>query len=57
MADPVVLPSGTVTDRSVISRHLLNYHMDPFNQQPLTPNQLQPGTQLCILADLLNNCT
>ena len=43
MTDPVILPSGTVMERSVIARHLLNSHTDPFNRQPLTPDQLQPG--------------
>ena len=43
MTDPVILPSGTIMERSVIARHLLNSHTDPFNRQPLTPDQLQPG--------------
>jgi len=48
MTDPVILPSGTVMERSVISRHLLNSHTDPFNRQPLTPDQLQPGSYFAI---------
>ena len=31
MTDPVILPSGTIMERSVIARHLLNPHTDPFN--------------------------
>ncbi|KAI6649295.1 Ubiquitin conjugation factor E4 B-like [Oopsacas minuta] len=43
MSDPVRLPdSGIVMDRSVIVRHLLNSLDDPFNRQPLTPDQLIP---------------
>lgn len=30
-------------DRSVIARHLLNSQTDPFNRQPLTEEELQPG--------------
>lgn len=40
MTDPVILPSGTVMDRKVILRHLLNSQTDPFNRQPLTESQL-----------------
>ena len=47
MTDPVILPSGTIMERSVIGRHLLNSHTDPFNRQPLTPDELQPGMTLC----------
>lgn len=43
MSDPVVLPSGNVMERAVISRHLLNSQTDPFNRQPLTEEQLVPG--------------
>ena len=43
MTDPVILPSGTIIERSVIARHLLNSHTDPFNRQPLAPDQLRPG--------------
>lgn len=47
MSDPVRLPdSGTVMDRSVIIRHLLNSLDDPFNRQPLTPDQLIPLPEL-----------
>ena len=52
MTDPVILPSGTVMERSVIARHLLNSHTDPFNRQPLTPDQLHPG-----IITLLNSTT
>lgn len=43
MTDPVVLPSGTVMDRPIIVRHLLNSSTDPFNRQPLTEDMLLPG--------------
>lgn len=41
--DPVILPSGVIMDRSVITRHLLNSQTDPFNRQPLTEEQLIAG--------------
>lgn len=41
MRDPVRLPtSGTVCDRSSISRHLLSDETDPFNRQRLTADML-----------------
>ena len=43
MSDPVLLPAGTIMDRSIITRHLLNSSTDPFNRQPLTEDLLQPG--------------
>ena len=43
MTDPVVLPGGTVMEKSIIIRHLLNSQTDPFNRQPLTESQLLPG--------------
>ena len=43
MEDPVVLPSGKVMDRPVITRHLLNSSTDPFNRQPLTEDMLVDG--------------
>ena len=43
MTDPVRLPSGTIMDRSIILRHLLNSPTDPFNRQMLTENMLEPG--------------
>uniref|UniRef100_A0A4W3HNT2 Ubiquitin conjugation factor E4 B n=1 Tax=Callorhinchus milii TaxID=7868 RepID=A0A4W3HNT2_CALMI len=43
MNDPVKLPSGTIMDRSIILRHLLNSPTDPFNRQHLTENMLEPG--------------
>uniref|UniRef100_A0A8D8PJ94 Ubiquitin conjugation factor E4 B n=1 Tax=Culex pipiens TaxID=7175 RepID=A0A8D8PJ94_CULPI len=46
MTDPVILPSGTVMDRSIITRHLLNSSTDPFNRQPLTEDMLKPDTEL-----------
>ncbi|PVD36627.1 hypothetical protein C0Q70_03613 [Pomacea canaliculata] len=43
MKDPVKLPCGTVMDRAIIMRHLLNSQTDPFNRQPLTEDQLVSG--------------
>lgn len=45
MTDPVILPSGVIMDRSVITKHLLNSSTDPFNRLPLTAEQLVPGIQ------------
>lgn len=46
MSDPVVLPSGTVMDRAIITRHLLNSNTDPFNRQHLTEDMLIPNIEL-----------
>ncbi|XP_071654380.1 ubiquitin conjugation factor E4 B isoform X3 [Patagioenas fasciata] len=46
MTDPVRLPSGTIMDRSIILRHLLNSATDPFNRQTLTENMLEPVPEL-----------
>ncbi|XP_022216547.2 ubiquitin conjugation factor E4 B [Drosophila obscura] len=46
MSDPVVLPSGTVMDRAIITRHLLNSCTDPFNRQPLTEDMLVANLEL-----------
>uniref|UniRef100_A0A336M9J2 Ubiquitin conjugation factor E4 B n=1 Tax=Culicoides sonorensis TaxID=179676 RepID=A0A336M9J2_CULSO len=46
MEDPVILPSGTIMDRSIITRHLLNSSTDPFNRQTLTEDMLKPATEL-----------
>ncbi|NXA66840.1 UBE4B factor, partial [Mohoua ochrocephala] len=46
MTDPVRLPSGTIMDRSIILRHLLNSSTDPFNRQMLTENMLEPVPEL-----------
>ncbi|XP_064611043.1 ubiquitin conjugation factor E4 B-like [Liolophura sinensis] len=46
MSDPVILPSGNVMERAVISRHLLNSQTDPFNRQPLTEEQLVPAVDI-----------
>uniref|UniRef100_A0A8C5USW4 Ubiquitin conjugation factor E4 n=1 Tax=Microcebus murinus TaxID=30608 RepID=A0A8C5USW4_MICMU len=46
MTDPVRLPSGTIMDRSIILRHLLNSPTDPFNRQTLTENMLEPVPEL-----------
>lgn len=43
MKDPVKLPGGTIMDRAIIMRHLLNSQTDPFNRQPLTEDQLVAG--------------
>lgn len=45
MTDPVRLPSGTIMDRSIILRHLLNSPTDPFNRQTLTESMLEPGRE------------
>lgn len=46
MIDPVILPSGNVMDRSIITRHLLNSSTDPFNRQQLTEDMLRPNNEL-----------
>ncbi|XP_017951322.1 ubiquitin conjugation factor E4 B isoform X3 [Xenopus tropicalis] len=46
MTEPVRLPSGTIMDRSIILRHLLNSSTDPFNRQTLTENMLEPVPEL-----------
>ncbi|XP_044137982.1 ubiquitin conjugation factor E4 B isoform X2 [Bufo gargarizans] len=46
MSEPVRLPSGTIMDRSIILRHLLNSSTDPFNRQTLTENMLEPVPEL-----------
>ncbi|XP_069597590.1 ubiquitin conjugation factor E4 B isoform X1 [Ranitomeya imitator] len=46
MSEPVRLPSGTIMDRSIILRHLLNSSTDPFNRQELTENMLEPVPEL-----------
>lgn len=43
MVNPVLLPSGKIMDRAIITRHLLNSNTDPFNRQPLTEDMLVPG--------------
>lgn len=48
MSDPVLLPSGAVMDRAIITRHLLNSSTDPFNRQPLTEDMLKPGEWLWV---------
>ena len=46
MDDPVILPSGTVMDRSIIMRHLLNSNTDPFNRQHLSEDMLIENKEL-----------
>uniref|UniRef100_A0A061QXI9 RING-type E3 ubiquitin transferase n=1 Tax=Tetraselmis sp. GSL018 TaxID=582737 RepID=A0A061QXI9_9CHLO len=47
MKDPVILPSSRqVTDRAIITRHLLSDPIDPFNRQPLKAEDLIPHTEL-----------
>ncbi len=47
MVDPVCLTtSGTIMDRSVIMRHLLNSQTDPFNRSPLTEDKLISENEL-----------
>lgn len=47
MTDPVLLPSGAIMDRPIITRHLLNSSTDPFNRQHLTEDMLCPGRNYC----------
>ncbi|KAH9514139.1 Ubiquitin conjugation factor E4 B [Bulinus truncatus] len=51
MENPVLLPSGTIMDRAIILRHLLNSQTDPFNRQPLKEEQLIPATDLKLKID------
>ena len=46
MEDPVLLPSGNRMDRATILQHLLNDKNDPFNRQPLSPEDLVPDVAL-----------
>lgn len=46
MVDPVILPSGNIMDRAIITRHLLNSSTDPFNRQTLTEDMLRPNNEL-----------
>jgi ubiquitin conjugation factor E4 B len=47
MIDPVCLTtSGTIMDRSVILRHLLNSQTDPFNRSPLAEDKLISENEL-----------
>jgi len=47
MKDPVILPSSRqITDRAIITRHLLSDPIDPFNRQPLKAEDLIPATDL-----------
>ena len=44
---PVTLPtSGTVCDRAVITRQILNSAKDPFNRKPLSEADLVPHDEL-----------
>lgn len=47
MNDPVLLPSGKIMDRAIITRCLLNSSTDPFNRQALTEDMLTPGIKIC----------
>ncbi|XP_003366139.1 ubiquitin conjugation factor E4 B [Trichinella spiralis] len=46
MRNPVLLPSGNITDVSSIRRHLLNKPTDPFTRQQLDESMLIPATEL-----------
>lgn len=46
MDEPVLLPSGTIMDRAIIERHLLNSNTDPFTRQELTADMLRPADEL-----------
>lgn len=51
MRDPVRLPSGHIVDRSVIKRHLLNTHTDPFTRQPMKEDALIEESELKLKID------
>ena len=46
MADPVVLPSGKVVDRTSIAKHLLTSPTDPYNREPMTIDDVKPDENL-----------
>merc|ERR1719323_1469133 len=46
MADPVVLPSGKVVDRTSIAKHLLTSSTDPYNREPMTIDDVKPDESL-----------
>ena len=46
MADPVVLPSKHVVDRSTIMQHLLSDPKDPYTRQPMTIEDVVPDEEL-----------
>eukprot|EP00729_Bicosta_minor_P002856 gene2856-35274_t len=46
MTDPVLLPSGSVMDRSVLKQHLLSSPFDPFNRAPLTLDDVTSADDL-----------
>jgi ubiquitin conjugation factor E4 B len=46
MRDPVLLPSGSTMDRSVLQQHLLSDPTDPFNRAPLTMEDVVPNDEL-----------
>merc|ERR1712130_1099711 len=46
MADPVVLPSGKVVDRTSIAKHLLTSPTDPFNREPMVIGDVKPDENL-----------
>merc|ERR1711964_846649 len=46
MRDPVKLPSGTIVERKIIERSLLNNPQDPFSRQPCTKDDLVPVPEL-----------
>ncbi|KAA6397500.1 MAG: hypothetical protein EZS28_006980, partial [Streblomastix strix] len=43
---PVLLPSGNVTDYNCIFQNICNYGKDPFNNNPLYIDQLEPLPEL-----------
>jgi hypothetical protein len=49
MTDPVELPDGNVVDRLTLMRHFLHRQTNPFNQQPLTLDQIKPRRDLLLL--------
>ena len=46
MADPVLLPSKHIVDKSTIAQHLLSDPKDPFTRQPMTIDDVIPMVEL-----------
>lgn len=53
MLDPVKLPSGIITDRKHILRHLLTSPIDPFSRLPCTIEDLVPGKFFFFMESLI----
>jgi ubiquitin conjugation factor E4 B len=46
MRDPVMLPRGTVMDRTTLTRHLQTSATDPFTRAPLTIEEVVPAVEI-----------